>query len=90
MRSRHTQRWEHWTADLTLSTSVVTRVWYSIWALEASSFASEGQRKEQQTGKEGIRCCIERRVLGQLPQVAAFIRAPLGSGDGEGDCQAQT
>lgn len=53
--SPRTQRWEHCTADLTLSTSEVTSVWYSIWALEASSFASVGQRKKQPTGKESMR-----------------------------------
>lgn len=35
----HTQRCEHCTALLIFSTSLVTRPWYSIWALEASSFA---------------------------------------------------
>lgn len=42
---RLTQRWEHCTADLTLSTKVVTSVWYSISAMDVSLFLTGQSRK---------------------------------------------
>lgn len=42
---RLTHRWEHCTADLTLSTKAVTSVWYSISAMEVSLFLT-GQNRE--------------------------------------------